>query len=75
MRAALSVVANLAEGSAKASVKDRVRFYAIALASFRESQAMLDVIGASKLLENSDFLGACLYKLRKFTLNPESRSP
>ena len=74
-RASLSVVNNLAEGSAKSSIKDRARFYEIAMASFRESQAMLEVLDQNKLLEKSDFLGACLYRLHKFTLNPLKTRP
>jgi four helix bundle protein len=68
-RAILSVVNNLAEGSAKSSIKDRARFYEISLASFRESQAMLHVLNRLDLLEKYDLLGASLYKLRKNTLS------
>ena len=74
-RAALSVVNNLAEGSAKPSPKDRARFYSIALGSFREVQAMLDLQGEEELLKRYDRLGAWLYNLRRYTLTPRIRSP
>ena len=69
MRAALSVVNNLAEGSAKSSPYDRAKFYQIALASFRESQAILDVLGKTEIFKKSDHLGASLFKLQKFTVS------
>ncbi|MEK6580325.1 MAG: four helix bundle protein [Bdellovibrionota bacterium] len=65
-RAASSIVLNLAEGSAKPTEKDRKRFYAIALGSFRETQAILHLTLNRALLEQSDHLGACLYKLSRF---------
>jgi four helix bundle protein len=69
-RASLSVVNNLAEGSAKATPKDRANFYSIALGSFRECQAMLDLLNQETLLKKYDYLGICIFNLRKFTLNP-----
>lgn len=62
-RAILSVVLNLAEGAAKPTGKDRKRFYAIAMGSLRESQAILDLCGYSEYLKKSDPVAACLYKL------------
>ena len=62
-RSALSVVLNLAEGSAKPTTKDRKKYYAISLGSFRESQALLEILGKKKELQESDMLGSCLYKL------------
>lgn len=64
-RASLSVVLNIAEGSAKPSPKDRRRFYRIALGSLRETQALLDLTGARELLELADPVGGCLYRLCK----------
>ena len=43
LRAASSVCLNLAEGSAKPTVKDRARFYAIALGSCREVQSLIEM--------------------------------
>ena len=43
LRAASSVVLNLAEGSGKDSLADRRRFYQIALGSTREVQSILDL--------------------------------
>lgn len=62
-RAALSVVLNLAEGSAKPTPKERCRFYSIALASAREVQALLEILGRKELHVISDRVGACLYRL------------
>lgn len=65
MRAALSVVLNLSEGSAKPTAKDRRRFYAISYASVREVQAILDLIGRSKEYSLANRLGGMLYRLRQ----------
>ncbi len=62
-RASLSIVLNLAEGSAKATAKDRRKFYRIAFGSLRETQAILDIIGHIQLIKEADKLGAYLYKL------------
>jgi four helix bundle protein len=64
-RAASSVALNLAEGSAKPTVKDRARFYRIALGSLREVQAVLALSRNDLLSEKADCLGAHLYKLCK----------
>ena len=65
LRAASSVVLNLAEGSGKDSWPDRKRFYAIAMGSLREVQAILDLAppAASPVVHLADHLGACIYKL------------
>ena len=62
-RASLSIVLNLAEGTAKPTAKDRRKFYRISLGSLREVQAILDIIGNIKLIKEADRLGAYLYKL------------
>ena len=63
-RAASSAILNLAEGSAKPSKKDRIRYYAIAFGSIREIQAILDILGSDPAtLEELDHLAACAYKL------------
>jgi four helix bundle protein len=74
-RASLSIVNNLAEGSAKPTAKDRARIYAMALGSFRECQGMLDLLEAQDLLQKYDFLGICLFNLHRFTLNPRRQAP
>ena len=64
-RAASSITLNLAEGSGKTTYADQRRFYAIAMGSLRECQAVL------ALLENpqpqlealADKLGAHIFKL------------
>ena len=62
-RAALSICLNLAEGSAKPSIKEKRRFYAIAFGSCRETQALLEITGQAELFKLSDRVGACLYRL------------
>ena len=62
-RASLSIILNLAEGSAKPTPKDRRKFYRISLGSLREVQAILDIIGHMQLIKEADTLGAYLYKL------------
>ena len=62
-RASLSIVLNLAEGSAKPTAKDRKKFYRISLGSLREVQTILDILGCIELIKEADKLGACLYKL------------
>ena len=66
-RAILSIVLNLAEGSAKPTAKDRKRFYAISLGSLREVQAILDIINNKRLINEANILGGYLYKLCKNT--------
>ena len=66
-RASLSIVLNLAEGSAKPTAKDRRKFYRISLGSLREAQAILDIVGHIQLIKEADKLGAFLYKLCKNT--------
>ena len=65
-RASSSVVLNLAEGSSK-TLKDRRRFYRIAFASFRESEAVPDLQDSvtKDIKSIQDKLGAHLYKLIK----------
>ncbi len=65
LRAASSVVLNLAEGSGKDSPADRRRFYQIAMGSTREVQAILDLADRvpASLRDQADHLGACVYKL------------
>ena len=65
LRAALSVVLNLAEGSAKSTPKERRRFYGISLASLREVQALLDILGSREAFELADRIGAGLYNLAR----------
>ena len=65
LRASSSVCLNLAEGSAKPTEKDRAKFYAIALGSCREVQAVITMEAESlgSLVSLADRLGASLYRL------------
>ncbi len=62
-RAILSIVLNLAEGSAKPTRKDRRKFYSISMGSLREVQAILDILGYSEQFALADELAASLYCL------------
>lgn len=62
-RAVLSTALNLAEGSGKSSVKDRRRFYEIALGSLRESQAIIEILELNHLSAIADQLGAHIFCL------------
>ena len=68
-RAACSVALNLSEGSAKNTRKDRHRYYRIALGSFRETEAVLDIIGANdkELIKVKKHLAGSLVNLCKST--------
>ena len=64
-RASSSIVLNLAEGSAKRTMRDRRRFYNIAYGSLRECQAIID-LEKNDLIELTTLgnqLGAILYTL------------
>ena len=76
LRAASSVVLNLAEGSGKDSPADRKRFYGIAMGSIREVQAILDlaVPARSPVALQADHLGACIYKLCRASEAPQPTS-
>ena len=63
MRASLSVVLNLSEGSAKFTEKDRKRFYNIAYASCREVKTILGLIDRNAEFQLADQICACLYRL------------
>jgi four helix bundle protein len=63
LRASLSIVLNTSEGSAKPTEKDRLRFYAIALGSCRETQALLLIMRQDELFKLADQVGGCLYRL------------
>ena len=66
-RAASSIALNLGEGSAKRSVKDRRRFYRIALGSVRECEAVLELVHPklSHLDQELNLLARHVYKLCK----------
>lgn len=64
LRASSSIVLNLAEGSAKPTHKDKLKFYNIALGSLRELQALSDLDDRVETLSSEmSALGAHLYRL------------
>ncbi len=72
-RALLSVVLNLAEGSAKPTKGDRLKFYAISLGSLKEVQVLLHISGNRVLLTDSDAVYASLYCLCR-SLRPSPKT-
>lgn len=66
LRAASSVVLNVAEGAGLPSKKQKSKHYNIAMGSLREVQAALEINAAAdtkKLEQSADHLAANLYKL------------
>ena len=63
LRASSSIALNLAEGSGRRTIRDRLRFYHIAMGSLRECQAVLTILSKEELLVEADIVGAHLYKL------------
>lgn len=65
LRAASSVALNLAEGSEGASLRNRRRFYRMAMASLRESQAILDLLSdhSNNAVKLADETGAWIFGL------------
>ena len=63
MRASLSIVLNLAEGSAKPQDKERRRFYAIALGSLRETQALLSLLKQERAFAQANTVGGYVFRL------------
>ena len=64
-RASLSICLNLAEGSAKPTVRDRAKFYAIAFGSCREVQSVIEMEGLTDLHGIADRVAASLYRLTR----------
>ena len=65
LRASSSIGNNIGEGYGRISLRDKKRFYRIALGSVRECQTIFaqEEIKDSALLDLADFLGGGLYKL------------
>lgn len=76
LKASSSIPLNLAEGSARRTKADQVRFYSIAFGSLRECQAILDIeeVEDPALLRLTDDLAAILYSLtRPSKTDPEDK--
>jgi four helix bundle protein len=75
-RASSSVALNLAEGSGKRTEQDQKRFYAMALGSLRECQAILELqaLESPELEELGDSLGAIIYTLVHRPFQARNRS-
>lgn len=74
LRSSSSIALNLAEGNAKMSEKEKLRFYEIAHGSFRESLTILDLeeVLDEEIRKTADQLGASLYKLTRSFLEKTS---
>jgi len=59
-RAALSIDLNLVEGAAKPTARNQRKFYFIALGSFREVEAILDLLDSKTEKQLADKLGSSL---------------
>ncbi len=70
-RASLSIVLNLSEGSAKPTLPEQRRFYAIALGSLRETQSLLQILNQADAFKIADRLGGMIYCL----VHPKLRTP
>lgn len=55
-RAALSIALNISEATGKSSMRDRVRFFEIAMGSIRECQAILELEYDSFTVDQRDLL-------------------
>jgi four helix bundle protein len=67
VRASSSTTLNLAEGFAKPTKKDQMKFYYIAFGSLRECQAILSLSNQKsfELIDLADHIGASLYQLTR----------
>jgi len=63
LRASLSVVLNLAEGTGKPTQTEKRRFYGIALGSLRETQAILRILNQENALVKADRVAANVFRL------------
>ena len=57
LRASLSIVLNIAEGTGKPTKADQRRFYAIALGSLRETQCLLQITRSEDCFDLAYYLG------------------
>ena len=82
LRAALSILLNIAEGSGRIGKKEKIRFYNIARSSVFECVAITDILISTErisylhgeeLLQASDELSRMLYTMtrKKISQNPE----
>ncbi|MAZ47351.1 MAG: hypothetical protein CME65_02230 [Halobacteriovoraceae bacterium] len=67
LRASLSIALNITEGSGRSSVKDKKRFYSIAMGSLRETQALIRITNNKILAEKYHQLGGLVYGLVRKT--------
>ncbi len=63
LRASLSIALNLTEGSGRIHLKDRRRFYSIAMGSLRETQCLIRILKNQNLAKEYDRLGGLIYGL------------
>lgn len=74
LRASSSVALNLAEGNARRTNKDRLRFFNIALASLREVQMICKLEDLDILARKADEVGAMIYALNRSVTDTVNRN-
>ena len=65
LRASSSVALNLAEGNARRTPKDRLRFFNISLSSLRETQMIAELENLQELTKQADKVGGMIYVLNR----------
>ena len=74
LRASSSVALNLAEGNARRTNKDRLRFFNIALASLREVQMICKLEDLERLAQKADQVGGMIYALNRSVADSVNRN-
>jgi len=67
-RAAVSVPSNIAEGAARGSNKDFIRFLNISLGSLAEVDTQIEIAKRLKFLENTDRIDARITEIRRMLI-------
>ena len=65
IRASSSIALNLAEGNQRHTLKDKRKFFNIALTSLREVQCIIKLEEIEKIERKADHLGAMLFALNR----------
>ncbi|MAZ47352.1 MAG: hypothetical protein CME65_02235 [Halobacteriovoraceae bacterium] len=74
LRASSSVALNLAEGNARRTNKDRLKFFNIALASLREVQMICKLEDLNRITGKADQVGGMIYALNRSVTDSANRN-